>query len=471
MDPIESASFGHPEGDPRALLYFEWRQRRESGYVVDDFGEEVRDLTCTATLNTAACWRLLGRVEAAPRDPAWPYRENGAGAPLHSPTSQAPSTDHPLRSPTPPTHLYDRILGGWLGRCVGCTLGRPLANGSTWTPRHIRTYLERTDAYPLIDYVPVSSPMPEGYQLNPSWPESTRGRVDGCPRDDDLDYTVLGLHLLEHQGMSFTPADVADGWLERLPFLQTNSAERVAYRNLIDGLTAPDAGPAWLRSPAGSDGHTTANYRNPYREWIGGLIRADIYGYVCPGDPARAAGLAARDASLSHTGNGRWAAMWAAAAVAAAFTAADALAAITVAQQVIPANSRLATALSQVVEDYRRGVGWEQAVAAVYTRHGHYNWLHAVPNACLIAAGLLWGEGDFTLTIALTVQSGRATDSTAATAGSISGILVGASDIPQHWTGPLRDQLRTAVSGYDNSDISALARRTFDLARQQVVSR
>ncbi|WP_429418817.1 hypothetical protein [Nocardia sp. GAS34] len=158
MDPIESASFGHPEGDPRALLYFEWRQRRESGYVVDDFGEEVRDLTCTGTLNTAACWRLLDRVEAAPRDPAWQYRENGAGAPLHSPTSQAPSTDHPLRSPTPPTHLYDRILGGWLGRCVGCTLGRPLANGSTWTPRHIRTYLERTDAYPLIDYVPVSQP-------------------------------------------------------------------------------------------------------------------------------------------------------------------------------------------------------------------------------------------------------------------------------------------------------------------------
>jgi hypothetical protein len=69
------------------------------------------------------------------------------------------------------------------------------------------------------------------------------------------------------------------------------------------------------------------------------------------------------------------------------------------------------------------------------------------------------------------IPANRARDSTAATAGSISGILMGASDIPQHWTRPLRDHLRTAVTGYDHSDIAALARRTFDLARQQVVSR
>ncbi|WP_216901114.1 ADP-ribosylglycohydrolase family protein [Nocardia alni] len=448
--------FAHPEGDPRALLYFEWLQRLESGYAVGDFAEEVYELTHTATPNAAACWRMVERVEAARHDPDWPYDEDGIRFPATAGgVDEVDGVDGQAVPPILPNRLYDRILGGWLGRCAGCTLGKPLGNGFRWTPGEIRSYLDRADAYPLTDYVPVPSPMPEGYRLERSWPESTRGRVDGCPRDDALDYTVLGLHLLESHSTGFTSADVAGEWLERLPFMQTYTADRVAYRNLIDGLEPP----------------ATAHYRNPYREWIGGLIRADIYGYVCPGDPVRAAALAVRDASISHTGNGLWAAGWAGALVAAAFTAADASAALRTAQRMIPSHSRLAVALGQVIDDYRAGVDWEQAVATVHARHDHYHWSHAIGNACLIAAGILWGAGDFTLTIALTVQSGWDTDSNGATAGSVAGILSGAGEIPDHWTGPFHDRLRTAVSGYDNIPISALARRTFDLARQQVVSR
>ncbi|WP_319945695.1 ADP-ribosylglycohydrolase family protein [Nocardia macrotermitis] len=444
VEPIESAFFGHPEGDPRALLYFEWLQRRESGYAVDDFAEEVRELTHTRVPNAAACWLMLERVEAAPRDPGWPYDE-AAGAILPAALP---------RSPVHPTHLYDRVHGGWLGRCVGCTLGKPLENGFAWSPRHIRSYLEQAGAYPLADYVPVLSPMPEGYRLAPGWPESVRGRIEGCPRDDDLDHPVLSLHLLEQQGIEFTAADVAAEWLARLPFLQTFTADRVAYRNLIDGLEPP----------------ATATYRNPYREWIGAMVRADVFGYVCPGDPARAADLAARDASVSHTGNGAWAAIWVAALTAAAFTADSAVEAIHLAQQTIPEHSRLAVALAQVLADHERGIGYDQAVATVHARHGHYSWVHAIGNACLVAVGLLWGEGDFTRTIGLTAQAGWDTGSTAATAGSIAGILLGANAIPPHWTDPLSDRLSTAVSGYDNVRISDLARRTFDLARRQVAS-
>ncbi len=161
--------------------------------------------------------------------------------------------------------------------------------------------------------------------------------------------------------------------------------------------------------------------------------------------------------------------MWAAALVSAAFTADSPVSAITVAQQVIPERSRLAAALAEVLEDYRRGIEWERAVEFVHTRHGHYNWVHAIGNACLVASGLLWGEGDFSRTVGLTVQGGWDTDSNGATAGSVAGVLLGATAIPPHWTEPLGDHLRSSVSGCDGLGISDLARRTFDLARQHVV--
>ncbi|MYU20093.1 ADP-ribosylglycohydrolase family protein, partial [Streptomyces sp. SID8361] len=100
--------------------------------------------------------------------------------------------------------------------------------------------------------------------------------------------------------------------LLRLPYLQTFTAERAAYRNLTAGVKPP----------------LSATLDNPYQEWIGALIRADIHGWVNPGDPHRAAAMARRDAVLSHTGNGVYGAMWAAALVAAAFTAAGPRAAV-----------------------------------------------------------------------------------------------------------------------------------------------
>ncbi|MFC9996467.1 ADP-ribosylglycohydrolase family protein [Nocardia sp. NPDC127526] len=451
---VESAFFGHHEADPRALLYYEWCQRRESGYAVDDFAEEVRELTNTDLPMEAACWRLLDRIESAPRLPEWPYTEWVDAAAEFDPVT-APATT-PVASPAAAlrhsAELPDRIHGGWLGRCVGCTLGKPLENGFVWTPRRIRGYLDPIGAYPLRDYVPVRDPMPPDAELHWTWPESTLGNIDGCPRDDDLDYTVLGLHLLEQHGPAFTADDVAALWLERLPFLQTYTAERVAYRNLIDGYAPPD----------------TATYRNPYREWIGALIRADIHGYTNPGNPSRAAALAARDASVSHVGNGLWAARWAAALISASFTAPNPEQALLAAHTVIPAQSRLGIALTEVVLDHGDGRSWEEAIAQIRARHSRYNWVHAIGNACVIAAGLLWGEGDFTKTIALTVQGGWDTDSNTATAGSVAGILTGAAAIPAHWTDPFHDRLRSAVAGYDGSSISELAARTVRLVGKGV---
>ena len=109
--------------------------------------------------------------------------------------------------------VADRILGGWLGRIAGCNLGKPIENGDFWTPERIRSYLELADAYPLRDYIPALDPMPEGFQLNPSWPETTRGRVHGSARDDDIDYSILACGCWNSTALSSVQAwSRTPGW-------------------------------------------------------------------------------------------------------------------------------------------------------------------------------------------------------------------------------------------------------------------
>ncbi|WP_418959953.1 ADP-ribosylglycohydrolase family protein [Streptomyces tritici] len=349
----------------------------------------------------------------------------------------------------PHSELADRILGGWTGRIAGNMLGKPVERGDHWTPERIDRYLRLTDALPLTDYLP---PPPaagaEGFELRPEWPQCVRGRIHGSCRDDDVDYSILGLHLLETRGFAFTTEQVGEHWLLRLPYLQTFTAERTAYRNLANGLKPP----------------LTATYDNPHQELIGALIRADVYGWTSPGDPRRAASLARRDAVLSHTGNGVYGAMWAAALIAAAFTASGPREALEAALERIPASSRLARAVRHAAALHDTGLAWEDALAELGAEYNRLGWIHTVPNAAVLTAGLLYGEGDFTRTIALTVRGGLDTDSNGATAGSVAGVLCGARRIPPQWSEPLQDRVRSAVFGFDGVRIGELAERTLRLA-------
>ncbi|WP_405794617.1 ADP-ribosylglycohydrolase family protein [Streptomyces longwoodensis] len=345
--------------------------------------------------------------------------------------------------------LDDRILGGWLGRIAGNMLGKPVEQGDLWTRDRIDRYLRRAAALPLTDYLP--EPADEGLAgaLRPEWRQCVRGRIHGSCRDDDVDYAILGLHLLETHGFGFSTEQVGDLWLLRLPYLQTFTAERAAYRNLANGLKPP----------------LTATYDNPHQEWIGALIRADAYGWTSPGDPRRAAALARRDAVLSHTGNGVYGAMFAAALIAAAFTAPAIRDALEQALAVIPASCRLARTVRRVASLHATRLPWEETLATVAEETAGLGWIHTVPNAAVLTAGLLYGDGDFTRTIALTVRGGLDTDSNGATAGSVAGVLTGARAIPAQWTDPLEDTVRSAVFGFDGVRISELAERTVRLAR------
>jgi ADP-ribosylglycohydrolase len=427
----------HDAVDLRDLVANELVQRRESGYEVAGLEGVV---VAALADGSAPLGELLDRLERAPRSAGWAYQEPSGWEEI---LSQLPAP-----APTPPrldaARLRDRLLGAWLGRCAGCILGKPVEG---WTHAQIRRYLELAGAYPLLDYVPPLEPAPEGPELRACWPETTRGRIRFAARDDDRGYTILGLHILETHGFGFGSQDVAAEWLDHLPYGRTYTAERVAYRNLIHGLQPPE----------------TATRRNPYREWIGAQIRGDIWGYVSPGDPRQAATLAFRDASVSHVANGIYGELWAAALIAACFVAPDARGALVASLRHLPPRSRLAEALGHVLDLHASGLDWPAARQVIEARHGHYSWVHTIPNAAVVAAGLLWGDGDFARTVGLVVQAGWDTDSNGATAGSASGALQGAAALPPAFTEPLGDLVHSAIAGYDKARISDLAERTLRL--------
>jgi ADP-ribosylglycohydrolase len=206
----------------------------------------------------------------------------------------------------------------------------------------------------------------------------------------------------------------------------------------------------------------TSTHQNPYREWIGALIRGDIFGYVRPGDPGAAAGLALTDARLSHVANGVYGELWAAALVSAAFATDSATEALRTALQVVPPRSRLAGVLRDVVDLFATGAPREAALDWVDATLGRYPWVHTINNAALIAIALLWGEG-FMDAAAIAISGGRDTDSTTATVGSVYGALHGAAAIPARLVGTTHVHVRSAVRDFDRITIDELSERTLRL--------
>ena len=217
----------------------------------------------------------------------------------------------PRRRPTPAparpaVDLAERIEGAWLGRAAGCVLGKPVENIPREGIRAIargdgelagRRLVHRRRGFP--DEVSERWPWNRA-----SRPTSLAENIDGIPEDDDLNFTMLGVALLERCGTGFDALDVAKIWLDYMPPGRIFTAERVAVRNLLEAYLPPE----------------TATRRNPFREWIGARLRVDAYGWAAPGDPVAAARMAWEDARVSHTANGVYAAMFMAAAHAASLS-------------------------------------------------------------------------------------------------------------------------------------------------------
>ena len=74
-------------------------------------------------------------------------------------------------------------------------------------------YLRQADALPLRDYVPA---LPDSLAERLT-PGSCRDAMQRSEPDDDINYTVLALILLEEHGLGLETEHVARSWLRLLP--------------------------------------------------------------------------------------------------------------------------------------------------------------------------------------------------------------------------------------------------------------
>ena len=343
------------------------------------------------------------------------------------------------------TDLSVRIRNAWLGRISGCMLGKPVEILSMREGQAaLEAYLHEAGVPELRDYVPLVPDTP----VARLFPEACRGHIDRAIPDDDLNYTVLSLMLVERHGRDFTTEDVGRAWLSWLPGGMTFTAEREAYWRLLAG-----AGTGFtFGAPAEFDLRTCSD--NPFNEWIGAQIRADLYGWIMPEQPERAAELAARDASLSHRGDGVEGARFVAAAGACLVGGASIPEAVDRAASLLPADSSAAAA---VALGRRLGIAGD-GCAEIHSTYAHLSPVHTVNNLAIVVWGLLRGADDFSTAIGETVAAGLDTDCNGATVGALWGLT--GRPIPSHWTEPWAGRIQTTLSGVGELVLDDLVDRT-----------
>jgi ADP-ribosylglycohydrolase len=311
---------------------------------------------------------------------------------------------------------YRIVYGGWLGKNIGGTLGAPVEG---------RKELLELSFYPVL---------PEGPLEN-----------------DDLDLQLVWLHALEQYGPRITAKELGQEWLEHVffPFDEYG----YALTNLRRGLIAPVAGA----------------FNNPFTNCMGSPIRSEIWAMTAPGAPEVAAYYAYQDAIVDHAGGeGVYGEMFFAALESAVFFEKDRDRLIEIGMQYIPADSRTAAALKDLLVWHQEGQSWTEARELILEKHGSDNFTDAPQNIAFTILGWLYGD-NFEDAILKAVNCGYDTDCTAATLGAILGMLHGPEGLPDKWVSPVGDKVVVSppIKGFPApKNLDELTARTIRAGKQ-----
>jgi ADP-ribosylglycohydrolase len=311
----------------------------------------------------------------------------------------------------------ERVYAGVLGKIIGVYLGRPFEG---WSYERIMQELGE-----IWYYV-----------------HEKRG-VPLIVTDDDISGTFTFLRALPDYGntLDLTPAQIGQTWLNYLIEKRTvlwwggmgNSTEHTAYLRLKHGISAPDSGSIAV------NGKVVA-------EQIGAQIFIDGWAMVAPGDPALAADLACRAASVSHDGEAIYGAQVIAAMESLAFVEPDLNKLLDVAVTFIPKDSVIYRMIGDIREWRTEIADWREAFSLLAANYGYDKYggnCHMVPNHGLIILSMLYGDDSFQKALMIVNTCGWDTDCNSGNVGCLMGIKNGLAgiDAGPDFRGPVADRL------------------------------
>lgn len=350
-----------------------------------------------------------------------------------------------------------RVRTAFLASVCGSMLGKPLeVNPSLY---ELRDAFAQVGEWPLRDY--VTAPMLHALgRSHWSWFETERSRIRHVAPDDDINYTLMGMMALEQFGIGFTKRNLRDLWINHLPISTTWGPERVML--LRSGMTYWEFDKADFRH---EEIEGWPGFLTPDSELCGAAIRADAYGYACPGQPALAAELAWRDASFTHRRTGIYATMFIAAAIAAAQVLEDRMAVIDTALQFVPRRSRFYESALEARNIVTEAADWLDAYDRLYANYKAathcqvYQEIGTLINTFRFAENV--GDG-----ICKQVMQGNDTDSFGATSGSLLGAFFGPGGFDDsQWLTPFADRIHVGLALFHEQSLSVLADRVSRLPK------
>lgn len=416
--------------------------KEEQGYVTDNLYDELK--TIPDSLDKLYDFAI--KLSKLPLRSDWPYVEPSD---LNEILKEC-SPDRPIGA-IADVDFEDsskRVETAFLSSVCACILGKPLEEAPLPTLYEMKDALIKTGEWPMHDYVSDETLTALG-RRNVCWNETIRGKIQYVAADDDITYTILGMLLLENHGIKFTKDDIRKLWIENLPIYTCWGPERTMLLKAGIASLAPDL-------PIDHD--EWVDVLNPGDELCGAQIRADAYGYACPGRPDLAAKLAWQDASWSHKKTGIYGSMFIAAVIAAAQVMDDRIGIFELALKYVPQNSRFHEIVADSLNEIKMAKDWEDGYARIHGKYKDYG-------ACRIyqETGTLINTLKFAKNIpdgfCKQVSQGNDTDSFGATSGSILGAYFGPDYFDEKWLKPFNDNIYTTISGFKERKLSNVAKR------------
>jgi hypothetical protein len=294
--------------------------------------------------------------------------------------------------------LEDKIRGGWAGQMIGVAYGAPTEF--------------RSNGKINEDPIPWS-------------PE----RVSNALQQDDLYVEMTFAEVMDTKGLEAKSEDFGEMFKNsKYSLWHANAAAR---RLLNNGIKAPLSGDPRYNAHAND---------------IDFQIESDFIGLMTPGLPQAATRYADRVGRVMNFGDGLYGGIFFAGMYSAAFFENDVRKVVQAGLAGIPARSRYARILRDVLAWHARyPEDWKKTWQMVEDKWDRddpcpdgallpFN-IDASINGAYVALGLLYGSRDFARTVEVTARAGQDSDCNPSSAAGILGVILGYDQIPEVWKG------------------------------------